>query len=162
MSIENRINLEIDSAKQEAIQTNLNGLKTELNSLLIALPPNQKKDLPKLGEHMMDFVERAYEGAEKNPTLRPPYLKMDEVKVDVEAWKVLHSVARDLEQLVSLLNDTATLSGSEAYSSMLSFYNYIKQASKDGVPGAKPLYDGLKHYFPGTGNSKSKSKETEE
>ncbi|PXX96183.1 hypothetical protein DF185_20605 [Marinifilum breve] len=162
MTIENRINLVVDDPKREAIETNLTGLKTELSTLLIALSPKQKKDLPKLGEHMMDFVERSYEGVGKNPTLAPSYIKMDEVKVDMEAWKLLHSIARDLEQLVSMLNDTATLCGSEAYSSMLSFYNYIKQASKDGVPGAKPLYDGLKHYFPGTGNSKDKTKDNEE
>lgn len=161
MSIENRINLEIDDTKKTAINTNLSGLKTELSPILIALPANQKKALPKIGEHYMDFVERAVEGADKNPILVPPYINLDEVKVDMEAWKLLHSIERDLERLVSLLDDTATLSGSEAYSSMLSFYNFLKQAAKDGVPNAKPLYDNLKQYFPGTGN-KSNTQNTEE
>ncbi len=161
MSIENRINIEVDGTKREAIETNLNGLKTELSPLLIALSATEKKDLPKIGEHYMDFVERALEGAGNNSQLVPPYLKLDAVKIDVEAWKLLHSIERELGQLVSLLNDTATLSGSEAYTSMLSFYNYLKQGSKDGVPGAKPLYDSLKHYFPATGK-KSNANKTEE
>ncbi|MFA9372430.1 MAG: hypothetical protein ACERIH_12035 [Labilibaculum antarcticum] len=161
MTIENRISIKVEGAKREAIETNLNGLKTELSSLLIALSADEKKDLPKIGEHYMDFVDRAFEGAEKNPELVPPYLKLDEVKVDMDAWKLLHAIERDLERLVSLLGDTATLSGSEAYSSMLSFYNFLKQAAKDGVPNAKPLYNSLKHYFPGTGN-KSNANKTEE
>ena len=162
MSIENRINIEVDGPKREAIETNLNGLKTELSPLLIALSATEKKDLPKIGEHYMDFVERALEGAEQNIGLVPHYLELDKVKIDVEAWKLLHSLERELSQLGSLLNDTATLSGSEAYSSMLSFYNYLKQGSKDDVPGAKPLYDSLKHFFPGTGKKSNTNKIDEE
>ena len=37
MTIENRINLEIDQAKRDTIETGLTGLKTELLSLLVAL-----------------------------------------------------------------------------------------------------------------------------
>ncbi|MGQ1910190.1 hypothetical protein ACT3CE_10405 [Marinifilum sp. RC60d5] len=147
MTIENRINLEIDSTKQEAITTNLNGLKTELEPLLVALPADQKKNLAMIGDRLMTFVEQAVNSAEGNPDLVPPYLKLDEVKVDVQAWKLLNNISTELEYLLSLLNDTVALSGSEAYSSMLSFYNYLKQAAKDGVPGAKALYDDLKHHF---------------
>jgi ABC-type transporter Mla subunit MlaD len=147
MAIENRINLEIDSTKQEAITTNLNGLKTELEPLLVALPADEKKNLATIGERLMTFVEQAVISAEANPNLVPPYIQMDGVKTDIQAWKTLNNISKELEYLQSLLNDTAALSGSEAYSSMLSFYNYLKQAAKDGVPGAKALYDKLKHHF---------------
>jgi len=147
MTIENRINVEIDSAKKEAIATNLNGLKTELEPLLVALPAEQKKNLAMIGERLMTFVDQAVESAESNQDLVPPYLKLDQVKVDVQAWKDLNNISKELEYLKSLLKDTAALSGSEAYSSMLTFYNYLKQAAKDGVPGAKAVYDELKHHF---------------
>ncbi|WP_421920569.1 hypothetical protein [Marinifilum sp.] len=147
MTIENRINVEIDSVKQEAITTNLNGLKTELEPLLVALPAEQKKNMAVIGERLMIFVDQAIKSAENNPDLVPPYLKLDQVKVDAQAWKDLSNISKELEYLKSLLNDTAALSSSEAYSAMLSFYNYLKQAAKDGVPGAKAVYDDLKHHF---------------
>jgi len=161
MTVENRISLKIDETKREGINNKITGLKKELSPMLVALSPNQKRDLPKIGEHLMNFVEEAVYAAEQNLSVVPPYLNLEEVRVDMNAWKYLHSVSKELEQLLSLLNDTATLSGSEAYSSMLSFYNFIKQASKDGVPGAKPIYERLKHYFPGTGN-KNNNKKSEE
>ncbi|WP_461631105.1 hypothetical protein [Labilibaculum euxinus] len=54
-----------------------------------------------------------------------------------------------------MLNDTAALSDSEAYMAMLSYYNFLKQAAKDAVPGAKPIYDNLKHHFTSAKNSTS-------
>jgi len=147
MTIENRINLEIDQTKRETIETGLAGLKTELLPLLVALSVENKRSLPLVGERLINFIEQAVKSADQNPNLVPPYLKLEDVKVDMEAWKYLNGISRELEHIVSLLNDTAALSGSEAYSSMLSYYNYLKQAAKDGVPGAKPIYDDLKHHF---------------
>jgi len=147
MTIENRINLEIDQTKRETIGTGLAGLKTELLPLLVALTVENKRSLPLVGERLINFIEQAVKSADQNPNLVPPYLKLEDVKVDMEAWKYLNGISRELEHLLSLLNDTAALSGSEAYSSMLSYYNYLKQAAKDGVPGAKPIYDDLKHHF---------------
>ncbi|MDQ1771371.1 hypothetical protein GQR60_12485 [Labilibaculum sp. A4] len=54
-----------------------------------------------------------------------------------------------------MLNDTVALSDSEAYMAMLSYYNFLKQATKDAVPGAKPIYDNLKHHFTSAKNSTS-------
>ncbi|MBI9058946.1 MAG: hypothetical protein JEZ01_14365 [Labilibaculum sp.] len=95
--------------------------------------------------------------AESNPDLIPPYIKLKDVKKDVEAWKVINPIIKDLEQQLSQLNDTAALCGNEAYSPVLS-YHYIKQAAKDGVTGAKPIYEDLKKQFPSTA-PKKKSEE---
>lgn len=147
MSIENRINLEIDSVKRESIETGITGIKTELTPLLVALSAEKKRNLPIVGERLITFVEQAAQSANNNLNLVPPYLNLDNVKVDLDAWKFLNSISKELENLQSMLNDTAALSGSEAYVAMLSYYNYLHQATKDGVPGAKPLYDSLKHHF---------------
>jgi len=44
-----------------------------------------------------------------------------------------------VEQLHLNLEDTMTLSDSEAYVASLIFYNNVKQVAKTNIPGAKPL-----------------------
>ena len=50
---------------------------------------------------------------------------------------------------IDRLDDTMTLSGSEAYGAVLTFYNYIKGAAKSNVPGAQTIFDDLSTRFPG-------------
>jgi len=161
MTIENRINLEIDQVKRETIETGLAGFKTELLPLLVALSADNKRNLPMVGERLINFVEQAVKSADQNPNLVPPYIKLEDVKADMEGWKYLNGISKELEHIVSLLNDTTALSGSEAYSSMLTYYNYLKQAAKDGVPGAKPIYDNLKHHFSVAKNKTNTSPEVD-
>jgi len=64
----------------------------------------------------------------------------------------MNALSKELYHILNLLNDTATLSDFEAYSSMFSYCNYIKQATMDGVSGGKPIYDNLKYHFSATKN----------
>jgi hypothetical protein len=51
--------------------------------------------------------------------------------------------------ILTEVDDMATIAGSEALSSILSYYNNVKDAAKKGVPGAKAIYDDLAKRFPG-------------
>ena len=41
--------------------------------------------------------------------------------------------------------------GHEAYESALAFYNAVKVAARNNVPGAKVIYEDLSQRFPGAG-----------
>jgi hypothetical protein len=41
-------------------------------------------------------------------------------------------------------------SGSEAYQAALIFYNSVKMATRQDIPGAKAVYEELRKRFPGT------------
>jgi len=58
---------------------------------------------------LMNLIEQALKRADKNTNLIPPYLKLEDVKVDMESWKYLTSLCKELEHMFSLLNDTAAL-----------------------------------------------------
>jgi TolA-binding protein len=53
-------------------------------------------------------------------------------------------------QLHEYTDDTAMTSGSEAYQAALIFYNSVKMAARQDVPGAKAVYEELRKRFPGT------------
>ncbi len=46
-----------------------------------------------------------------------------------------------------MLSDTITLSGSEAYTAALAYYNSVKQAAKANVPNTQPVYEDLRKRF---------------
>lgn len=159
MSIENRIEVKVSQEASQKVEEGLNTIKEALKPYLVALPPEEKKSMVIVGDKLNDFIEKGLLHAQKNPDLVPPYLKLDEVQSDQKAWSFMRPVVSELEHLLSMVKDTGDLCGNEAYSSVLSFYHYVKQAAKDGVPGAKPIYEDLKSYFPSKGSRKNKEEE---
>jgi hypothetical protein len=59
-----------------------------------------------------------------------------------------------LQQLLQGVDDTVMIAGSEAYNQSLVFYNAVKEAARQDIPGAKAIYDDLKTRFPGRPSSK--------
>jgi hypothetical protein len=52
-------------------------------------------------------------------------------------------------QLHENVDDTTMVAGSEAYQFALIFYNSVKMAARQDIPGAKAIYGELKKRFPG-------------
>jgi hypothetical protein len=63
----------------------------------------------------------------------------------------VHIAAR---QLSDNIDDTVLVAGSEAYQAALVFYNAVKAAAAQDIPGAKEVYSDLKNRFPGAHKSK--------
>ena len=149
MTDKNLISLQIPVEDQTAINDALNVIQTKLMPHLVDLTATQRMELPKMGDKTYAFVTKAYTHIEQNPTLVPAYLDTEQMKIDLDAVSELKKLLTPLKQLTDLVDDSMLLSGSEAYISSLHFYNYLKGASKAGVPGTDVIYDDLKARFPG-------------
>jgi hypothetical protein len=147
MNKENAVSIEIKPNDLKQILTLLAEVDTILKPYLIALTPEERKELPKMSDKTVTFVEKALEYAQSNPQLAPPYMSVPELKIDLTAVGDLTQVIRPVEALYENLSDTIMLSGSEAYVAALTFYNSVKQAAKLNVPNAKPIYDDLSKRF---------------
>jgi hypothetical protein len=73
------------------------------------------------------------------------------VTTDATGLRVLNISAR---QVADNIDDTAMVAGSEAYQASLVFYNAVKAASAQDIPGAKEVYNYLKARFPGRKHKK--------
>jgi hypothetical protein len=93
-------------------------------------------------------VEKAFELAGLNPDLRPSYLKMATYTIDFIDAHNITPLFVTIRQTVENIDDTRMLAGSEAYHAALTFYNAVKRAAADDVPGAKAVYEALKARFP--------------
>jgi len=130
------------------MQTELKKVKEMLLPFMSTLSKEDRMSLPKMGEKSLSFVTKSYELSQQHPELLPGYISLEDFKIDVADATGLLPVKDLLTQMLDLVNDTAMLAGSEAYSQALLFYSNAKQASKNNVPGAKAVFNELKSRFP--------------
>ena len=149
MSNENRVSLAIPAETITEIKEHFSSAAALLAPYLINLTPDEKKMLPKLGDKGYSFVNKGNEYLQLSTTPMPPYLNAGEVAVDLKGYDTLRQLLQVITPTIDQLDDTMTLSGSEAFGGVLAFYNYIKGAAKAGVPGAQTIYDDLSTRFPG-------------
>ncbi|MDR1112158.1 MAG: hypothetical protein LBL18_00125 [Bacteroidales bacterium] len=135
------------------ILTQVQNLIRQANTLLapyaIALTPAERRSMAKMGEKTLSFVEKSHEFAAQNPNFVPPYLNMADFDIDFADAHNLWSVLLASQQLHENLDDTTMAAGSEAYQAALVFYNSVKTAARQDIPGAKAVYEELGKRFPG-------------
>jgi hypothetical protein len=112
------------------------------------LTPAERRDLPKMGEKTLGFVEKAHEFATQSPDLAPPFLDMANFDASLADAHNLWPLFLLTQQLHEGVDDIATLAGSEAYRESLIFYNSVKMAARQDVLGAKAVCEDLKKSFP--------------
>jgi hypothetical protein len=149
MSQRNLIEVRIPEADLAEIWTAVATLKDKLLPRLQTLSPQERHEIPKMGDKTVAFVQKAHDYAKANPTLTPAYLDVAAMGVDLGATKQLHEILQPLTMVTEALSDSVTLSGSEAYQGALVFYTNIKAAAKSKVAGASVIYDDLSARFPG-------------
>jgi len=155
MAQSNQISLNLQQKDLDEINNAVNVLKTKLLPVLKNLSSTDKIELPKMGDKTVAFVQKALEYCSQNPGLVPPFLDVNEFKIDVKAVEDLKSVYIPLFQITEALNDTIMLSGSEAYTAALMFYTTVKGAMKSKIPNADLIYDDLSNRFPAKNIKKS-------
>ncbi|MDR1957946.1 MAG: hypothetical protein LBQ54_02700, partial [Planctomycetaceae bacterium] len=130
-----------------------------LSPYMLSLTPSERQEMLKMGEKSLSFVEKAHEFAKKNPNLCPPFLNMAEFDVDFADAHGLWVLQNTIRQASLNIDDTAMAAGSEAYQAALVFYNSVKVAAAQDIPGAKAVYEELKKRYPG-GKRKQADEET--
>ncbi len=144
----NRISLELPDADQQAIAAAIQVLQDKLMPHLIALAPEDRSSLPKMGDKSVAFVRKAASYARADAG-RPGYLDLDEMDRDIGAVEILSTFARPLAQITSNLDDSILAAGAEAYGAALTYYNAVKAAARSRVPGAQAIADDLGQRFAG-------------
>ncbi|MFA4907516.1 MAG: hypothetical protein WC602_04555 [archaeon] len=147
MGTENIVSIQIPPEVLEKIDTAITSLTDNLGPYLIALSTEEKRELPKMADKTLPFVEKVVEYIKLNPEFTPAYLNVTEMNKDFEAHGQLMGFLRRLKSLIANLEDTALITGSEAYKPALAYYNNVKQAAKMDILMAKTIYNELKKRF---------------
>jgi DNA mismatch repair ATPase MutL len=150
-ALSNRISFALSDEELQTVRSAIKALQDTLVPKLVALGPDDRKELPKMGDRSAQFVVKTFDYVEKNPTLRPAYLDLEEFAADLAAVEVLQSLRRPLAQIAGMVEDSVILSGSEAYIAALACYQAIKGAAKLKMAGAEAIADDLGQQFAGRG-----------
>jgi hypothetical protein len=144
---DNVVSVQLTAKELTEAVAQLKELKSKLEGRLIALQPKERHELPKMSDKTLPFVEKVADYVDAHPGFAPFYMSVEEFKIDYKAVNDLKQILRETEQLCKLLEDTIMLSGSEAYTAALAYYNSVKQAAKANVPNAQPVYEDLRKRF---------------
>lgn len=141
----------IDYAIPAEVVAAATGHATEIGSLLkpyiFGLSKEERKKLAKMGDGSLPFVQKAVDYSKSNPEFAPAYFNPEHFASVFLVYTQLSNIFRPITLIFSDLEDTMTEAGSECYSMALTYYNSVKQAAKEGVGGAKPIYEDLKKRF---------------
>ncbi len=147
MPKENAVSIKITEEELTRADGAVKAIEEVLKPHLVALKPGERREIPKMNDKTVPFVEKVMDYAKSDPQFAPAYLNIDELKIDIDSVSDLTKICRPVEQLLKNLNDTIMLAGSEAFVASLAYYNSVKQATKMNIPGAKTIYDDLSKRF---------------
>ncbi|MDR1335310.1 MAG: hypothetical protein LBK22_00590 [Tannerella sp.] len=131
-----------------AAQDHIDVANSLLAPYLMSLTPEERRDMLKMGNKTLSFVEKAQAYAHQYPQLCPSYLNLTGFDTDMTDATGLRRVHITAKQLSDNIDDTVMIAGSEAFQTALIFYNAVKAAAAQDIPGAKEVYADLKTRFP--------------
>jgi hypothetical protein len=144
------VNLHTEQVPAEVLsqaKTLLDQVNALLSPYMVALTIADRQTLPKMGEKTLAFVTKAQEFATQYPNFLPTFVNKADFDIDVADATNLVGLKSQIDQVASLVDDTVMVAGSEAYIAALAFYNNVKLAAKQNVPGAKVINDDLASRF---------------
>lgn len=142
--------LSLSAEELQAVSDAITTLRNTLQPYLQSLSTEDRRELPKMGSRTVDFVTKARDYGVKYPDMVPGFLSMELFEEDLKGVELLRGLQRDLTPLLTNLEDTLLLAGSEAYQAALIFYRSVKMAADTGLPDARAIRDDLAQRFPGS------------
>ena len=153
------ISLSLPAPKLTAIDNALLALETALTEL-VALEPDARKRLPKMGGKSEAFCRQALSVVSQNPQIVNPSLGLASAQADLAALDLLRPRRQRLQKLVERMQDTETLLGSDVMATALEAYGLLKVSGKS--QGLASLRAGLGVRFRGQGRRRAANDDTAE
>ena len=144
MSYQN-ISATLSEADLDQIKTAIQTIEQKL-PFLITLTPQERRKLFKMGDKSLAFVNNSLTAAHTNRDILPSSFDIDEFGRDYQLIASLTELLFGLQQLTEKVDDTLMAVSSEAMTSSLTVYNYVKMAVKL-KPGLKVLAEQLGERF---------------
>ncbi|NDJ23719.1 hypothetical protein GS682_19150 [Nostoc sp. B(2019)] len=121
---------------------------------LITLSTEERRKLVKMGDKSLAFVNNSITAAQSNREILPSTFDVEELVRDYQLAATLTELLISMQQLTEQVDDTLMAVGSEAMTSSLTVYDYVKTASKK-TPGLKTVAEQLGERFKAIGKGKS-------
>lgn len=145
--MDNKINFTIPPETIQQVNEGLATIAAALKPYLLALSPDQRRELPKMSDKTLPFVDKALDYLSRSPQFAPPYMDVEGMQNDMTVYNQLIPLLRQVRILLDNLDDTTMEAGAESYMAALMYYSSVKMAAKMDIPGAKSIADDLSKRF---------------
>lgn len=139
------INVTLSDAELQEIRQAIATIQQKL-PFLITLNATERKRLFKMGDKRLAFVQTSLNAAQSNRNILPASFDLAGFSNDYRLATALMEIEMLLNQLSEQVDDTLLAVGSEAMSSSLTVYDYVKTAAKR-TPGLKGIAEQLGTLF---------------
>ncbi len=139
------LNVSLSDADRQAIKQAITTIQQKL-PFLITLSADERKRLYKMGDKRLAFVQNSLNAAQSNRNILPASFDLDGFSNDYRLTADLSELLMLLNQLTEQVDDTLVAVSSEAMSSSLTVYDYVKTAAKK-TPGLKAIAEQLGSLF---------------
>jgi hypothetical protein len=113
---------------------------------LVTLSNEERRRLLKMGDKSLAFVNNSVTAAQSNREILPASFDVEELVRDYQLASALTELLTSMRQITEQVDDTLLAVGSEAMSSSLTVYDYVKTAAKK-TPGLKTVAEQLGERF---------------
>lgn len=129
--MQNRITATLTEADRLAV---LEAFKTILTKLpfLVSLTPDERRELPKMGDKSVAFVRKSVEMAQEGSDYLPGAFDAEEFKNDLALFDALLPILQKSVKLNEMLEDTMIVVGSDLYVAALEHYAAAKRNGSTG------------------------------
>jgi hypothetical protein len=103
--------------------------------------------LPKMADGNLPFVEKAIGFMENASEFKPPFVNKEDAAIDLNGFKLARQYMTEAKDVLRILEDIMTLSGSEAFVAALAYYQNVQFYHKLNQPNAKVVYEELAQRF---------------
>ena len=145
----------LSDADIQEIKTALETIQQKL-PFLINLTADERRALCKMGDKSLAFVNNSLNAAQANRDILPASFDVEEFVRDYRLTVALTELLLGMRQLTEKMDDTLLAVGSEAMSSSLTVYDYVKTAAKK-TPGLKTIAEQLGERFKAIKTKSSKA-----
>jgi hypothetical protein len=122
----------------------------QINALLpflINLTPEERRELPRMGDKSRAFVQASLALAEQDDSFLPRSFDVAEMRQDEDLYNAMTSISTVLTILFEKLGDTMLLTGSDLYVASLEVYDAAKRKGGSDTGGLDQLIGALGQRF---------------
>lgn len=122
-------------------------INTILTGKVINLTPEERQRLYKMRNARASFAQRAMMYAQDNPHLVPSFVNLTAAQADYAYYLTTLQMLQRFTAITEKLNDTNMAVGSEVLQFCRTFYNNVKFAAEQDVPGSTNIFEDLNSFF---------------
>lgn len=142
--IANQVDVDLSDQDVAAVMAAIETIRTTL-AFAKGLSQDERQQLVKIGRKSQTFTVKALDMAQQHPELMPNGLSVEGAKRDMNLFLSLNPILQALSELRSIVEDTQTIAGSEAYAAARVAYKSAKSLG-DGM-GLDDVIDDLSQRF---------------